>query len=232
MTVDIIILSHASTNNLFSLTQQTINSCVQSEEKIKFNIVVLEQNKERFYQNATTYHITEEFNYNRFMNKGISVTNNKYVCLCNNDLIFYQNWCSNIIAAMEKEKILSACPLCPKTQNANIINGPEVVYGYNNSQQMNGWCIILNRKLLKTIGELDEEFPFWFADNAYAEQLKAHGIKHALVRNSVVKHIRSSTLNSLPKERHNEITMGYAKKFIEKHPDNESAAFFKKHLRL
>lgn len=222
MTVDIIILSHAKTPELQQLTQNTVDSCNASETDIKFNILVLEQQDGVVYKDCTTGFIKGEFNYNAFMNKGISLTSHEYVCLCNNDLIFEKGWCSNIIASMKKHNLLSSCPTQKEFQ--------AIEYGYNNGHHMNGWCIMTNRKLYDIIGDIDTEFPFWFADNAYAEQLKKHNVKHAVVGYSVVKHLGSSTLKTLDENKHHEYTKGLIEKFIQKHPNNESAIYFKKAL--
>lgn len=221
MTVDIVILSHAKTQQLLELTQRTIDSCIASEKEIQFNILVLEQEPNVVYANCITGFTDAPFNYNQFMNKGISLTSNEYVCLCNNDLIFEKNWCSNLISAMKENNLLSACPAQKE--------GKGVSFGYNNNHQMLGWCIMCKRSLFEIIGDIDSEFVFWFADNIYAEQLKRFGVKHAVVLNSVVKHLGSSTLNTINETLHHEYTKGLIKKFIEKHPTNESAIYFKRH---
>lgn len=220
MTVDVIILSHAKSLALKQLTQKTVDSCIDSEKDIDFNIVVLEQASGVVYDNCITGFIQGEFNYNAFMNKGISMTGHEYVCLCNNDLIFNPEWATNLISAMKQHKLLSACPT-PKERNG-------VEFGYNNNHHMNGWCIMCDRKLFEIIGELDCEFPFWFADNEYAEQLKRFKVKHAVVNNSIVYHLGSSTLNTLESNLHHSYTKGLIEKFIAKHPTNESAIYFKK----
>lgn len=223
MTVDIIILSNGKDQRLREITQQAIDSCHASERDIYFYILVLEQQENVQYKNCLTGYIKGEFNYNKFLNVGIGLTANEYVCLCNNDLIFQQGWATALIREMNANKILSACPA------QRMKKGIE--YGYNNNHHMNGWCIMTNRKLYDIIGELDTEFPFWFADNAYAEQLKKHGVKHAVVHSSVVKHLGSTTLNTLEKDLHNEYTHGLIKKFIDKHPTNESAIHFAKLIK-
>jgi GT2 family glycosyltransferase len=228
MNIDVIILSNAKTQELMELTQSTIKSCLRSETEIGFNILVFEQMPGINYLSATTCHITEDFNYNRFMNYGIEQTDSPYVALCNNDLVFSEGWASNIIRAMKTFNLYSASPLCPDSTH----KGSKIVdFGYNNRHHMSGWCIMCDRRLFKIIGRIDEDFPFWFADNAYAEQLKKFNVKHALVRNSVVKHLGSSTLNTLDPTTHNEITRGYIRKFIAKYPNNESARFFRKQLQ-
>lgn len=223
MTVDIIILSNGKDQRLREITQQAVDSCHLSETDIWFNVLVLEQQENVQYKNCLTAYIQGQFNYNKFMNVGISFTGNEYVCLCNNDLIFYKGWATALIEAMKANDILSACPTQRQREG--------IEYGYNNNHHMNGWCIMTNRKLYDIIGDLDTEFPFWFADNAYAEQLKKHGVKHAVINTSVVRHLGSTTLNTLEKDLHNEYTHGLIKKFIDKHPTNESAIHFAKLIK-
>jgi len=226
MVVDIIILSFAKNNHLLQLTQQTIDTCLRSDPGINFNILVLEQSPAVTYTRATTHHITESFNYNRFMNIGIGMTSGEYVCLCNNDLLFQPRWCTNMLKAMESEHLLSASPLCPKTQGATFKTGPNIDYGYSNAKHLSGWCIFTDRFLYEIIGLIDEDFPFWFADNAYAEQLKKHNVKHALIRNSWVEHKGSRTLKTLEEQEYDAATNDLIAKFIAKYPENESAIWF------
>lgn len=217
--IDIIILSHARNQMLLELTQRTIDSCHASENDIKFNVLVLEQEPNTIYRDCLTGFTKGEFNYNAFMNLGISMTSNKYVCLCNNDLVFEKNWATNLIQAMKDNELLSACP----TQKERM---PLIEYGYNNNHHLNGWCIMCDRKLFDIIGEIDSEFAFWFADNIYSEQLKKQGVKHAVVNNSVVKHLGSTTLNGIEQSQRNKFTTDLVKRFIKRHPNNESAIFF------
>ena len=231
MTVDIILLSNAKTPTLRRTTEAAIESCHRSEQVIKFNILVIEQNMDDRpeYAGATTIYTDSPFNYNKFMNTGISLTQNQYVCLCNNDVIFRPLWATNILAAMMAYDILSASPLCPKSHWA-FKDGANVEFGYENGKHVAGWCIMTNRDLYKIIGGINDEFPFWFADNVYSEQLQQHGIRHALVRNSWVDHKGQSTLRTL--ENPDAMTVDYIKKFIEKYPENESAIFFAKQLNI
>lgn len=230
MKVDIVILSNAKDQQLKSITQQAINTCLASEKGIEFNIIVIEQTNAD-YTGATVHYDNSEFNYNRFMNKGIALGNAPYVAICNNDLIFKPEWCSVLIAAMQKHNLLSACPICPNVQPLRLPLTEDVYFGYRNSHEVSGWCIMMNREIFKIIGSLDEEFKFWFADNVYSEQLKRHGIKHACVTKSVVLHLGSKTLNTLDKEDKRALTSGLVDRFLKVHPDNESAKFFRKFKR-
>lgn len=232
MTVDIIILSFAKTQPLLQLTQRTIDSCHASEKDIEFNILVIEQTPGVVYANCKTHHLHDEFNYNRFMNIGIGMTSNPFVCLCNNDLLFHKGWCTNILKAMEENELLSASPYCPVNYGQNPIYkyGGAVCLGYKNHHHISGWCIMCDRRLFETIGPINEDFPFMFADNVYGEQLKAHGIRHGRVRNSLVTHLHSPTRKSTDAIAAREVAD--VRRFIAKYPDNESAVFFKKRLGM
>jgi GT2 family glycosyltransferase len=230
MKVDIVILSHGKTPELRGTTQNAINSCLSSESEIEFNIIVIEQEDTATYTRCQVYYDYDDFNYNRSMNRGIELGDAQYICLCNNDLIFYPNWCSILIDAMQKHELLSACPICPHVQKHRLSLKEEIYFGYRNSHEVSGWCIMINRDILKIIGKLDEEFPFWFADNVYSEQLKRHNIKHACVTKSVVEHLGSKTLNTLPQKEKDAITTNEAQRFVLRHPRNESAVYFKDRL--
>lgn len=228
MKIDVVILSHGKTPGLIATTQNAINSCLASETEIDFNIIVIEQQESVTYEGCQVHYDSSEFNYNKFMNKGIELGDAPYIALCNNDLDFKPQWASILIVAMQKHNLLSACPICPHVQPPRLPLTEDVYFGYRNSHEVSGWCIVINRDILKIIGKLDEEYPFWFADNVYSEQLKKHDIQHAVVSKSVVEHIRSKTLNTLDRQTHKNITTGLIEKFVEQYPENESAVWFKR----
>jgi GT2 family glycosyltransferase len=74
---------------------------------------------------------------------------------------------------------------------------------YGNGTFITGWCLTVKREIFKTI-TLNEEVNFWCSDNTYQDDLIKHGIKHALVRDSIVDHLGGVTLFSMtPKQIHN-----------------------------
>ena len=75
-----------------------------------------------------------------------------------------------------------------------FFGGLKVGYEVGIKGQLLGWCIIMDRVVMEKIGEFDCPVNFWYSDNVYAEQLKAAGIKHALVGNSRVRHFTSRSL--------------------------------------
>jgi len=132
-----------------------------------------------------------EFNYNKCLNLGFSVCNSKYVAFCNNDLYFDVNWAINAVSA----GYLSVSPTAKHTFKG-VVEGYTVGSSRKKQGQILGWCIIVDRVVMEMIGGFDTPVKFWYSDDVYAEQLKAAGIKHALVGNSRVKHFTSRSLNN------------------------------------
>lgn len=196
--MDIIILSNAHTPELKQLTEQTIESC-KTSDTVNFKFFIVEQQPVEYSE--LTLQQMGDFNYNRLMNFGIKQGNSEFIAMCNNDLLFHKGWASKITEAMNKHNLLSACPVCPNVQGNKYRQ--EIVYGYNIREQVSGWCIVIKRDLLKTIGEIKwhPELPFWYSDNIFMRQLQKHGIKHALVTNSIVTHIGSKTIHTKPNSR-------------------------------
>jgi GT2 family glycosyltransferase len=202
--IDIIILSYAQSEALKAITEECIDSLKASEdpEKIRFNIIVIEterNNKPFQYPGTTTVYPDEEFGYNRYMNIGIEMSSAKYVCLCNNDLIFNPSWATEILKAFNKYYGLSsaspACSLHHPKMGFELNNG--IYPGYRNHFEVAGWCLFMKREVLEVTGKLDENYKFWCADNDYANTLSALRIGHALISSSIVNHLEHQTINSI-----------------------------------
>ena len=116
----------------------------------------------------------------------------------------------------------SLSPACPRHCEAhNIPLSAFLKEGYEIRQQLFGWCIAVKRSMFDKIGGFDTGVNFWFSDNLYADQLKYHGIKHALVCDSLVDHVESYTLKTSSKmkeytwgqqQAYNKAKQRYAKK--------------------
>ena len=205
MEVDVIIISYAKNEEFKKITEDCVLSLISSESSIEFNVFIIESNRRESFLNLQKFkkvrviYPESEFGYNKYLNIGLNLGNSDYVCLCNNDLIFKKNWASALISAMEKNpNLLSASPYStvPHKTKFNLNVSDSIEYGYRIRRHLAGWCIFQKRKIYETIGQLDERFTFWYADNDYSETLKKRGILHGLVLNSVVEHIESKTINS------------------------------------
>lgn len=194
--IDIIILSFGKTEELRALTLNGIDSLLASEDPnaIEFNIIVIESNKSLApyqYPNSKTIYPNDNFGFNKFMNIGINVTCNDYICLCNNDLIYHKHWASEMLNFIKStEQVVITSPFCKQSHtNFSEIKKPtEGYFGY-----FAGHCFFTTRKTLKTIGILDEKIVFWYADMDLLEIMKKQNIPHYLVPDSKVTHLNSKS---------------------------------------
>ena len=220
--VDVIILSNTKDLSLYGLTQRTINTLRLSEQDYNFDIKVVETNAELLkdgfvYQGCNVVVPNVEFNYNKFLNDGLKHCSNDWIAVCNNDLIFTQHWFSNLMKFHQQHPDVKS--LAPYEPNWHIKRGmsadAEVYYGYRTSFEITGWCLIVHRDVITTCDLFDENFAFWYQDNDYAETIKHHQFKHALVCNSRVYHMVSGSHHLLEDNKHR-MTNGQRDVFVNK----------------
>ena len=210
--IDIIILSYAQTEELKQVTINCLNSLIASEDPrlIKFNIIVIESQKDLKpfqYDYGQTLYPDEAFGYNRYMNIGISITSSPYLCLCNNDLIFYPKWATEIADTFKVYPHLwSASPMCT-IHHTKLGARPNMglIAGYHERTEVSGWCLFFRRSMLSIIGQLDENFVFRHASHDYTHLLQVLGLTHVLVTSSIVDHLDHTTLNKQEPERWTEL---------------------------
>lgn len=214
MNLSVIILAMTTTKELFSMTSNCINSLLDSEQNIDMEILVIESNKEYFrsdfkYPDFVNVIIPDEdFNFHKFLNIGIKASKGDFVALCNNDLIFYKNWFSEILKVQAENPSIKSFSPSGKIDDFAFSKPFEI--GYKVRTHIMGWCIVAKREVFLRIGYLDETFDFNYADNDYAMTLKCQNIKHAIVFSSKVEHLERNKR----KEKEEDIGKGY-KKLIE-----------------
>jgi len=190
--IDIVFVTNSKNSYLWLMTRNAIRTATQDAGMEIDQVVVVEECLTAKPQPDTKMlYYDFEFNYNECLNLGFSVCKSKYVAFCNNDLYFERDWAKNAIAVI-KQGYLSVSPT-----SKHIFRG--IQEGYEIGKQLLGWCIIVDRSVMKRIGGFDTPVKFWFSDDVYGEQLKAAGIKHALVGNSRVKHLTSQSLTKVVK---------------------------------
>lgn len=202
MQIDIIIASRGE-KDLKQFTQNAIDSCHKSDD-IDFNILVIEQINGVQYSGATTINYDFPFNYNKCLNLGLSLTKNKYVCLCNNDLNFKDFWASNCIEAMKHTGCKTSSPFSTISIHAHKNRQcDKAIISHKVGHEFLGWCIMCDREIFDEIGIINENVEFWYSDNIFSEQLKKAGYEHCLVCNAIVDHVNmcSNTLNRLKSEQ-------------------------------
>jgi len=94
--VDVIILSNAANNTLRRMTQATVNGVMHTTEQ-PLNIIVMEQAPKVTYRDTVTITMQDEFNYNRFANRGAACGRAPWILVCNNDLLFHPGWLDELL---------------------------------------------------------------------------------------------------------------------------------------
>lgn len=204
-----IVLTKTSSEAIYKMTCDCITSLVKQANSQFFSVSIVIVESERdspFTYPAATRVIKpdEPFNFHRFLNIGIqSESMSDWYLLCNNDLLFLQNWLKEIELVIERRPDLgSLSPISPTCKeqkpyiNCSSSHNGSFVLGYDRRKQLSGWCIMVKRETLEKIGGLDERFNFYFADDDYALSLRRLNILHALVTRSSVIHLEDQKISS------------------------------------
>jgi GT2 family glycosyltransferase len=188
-------------------------------DKTEIPFIIFEQNRlaKHKYPNCTTIYKTEPFNFNKFCNDAIEMADTDLVLICNNDLVPENGWIEELVKSVNVSNLVvsSHDPLDQRQKGFT-----EDQRGYECGKHFSGWCFMFHKKAIQLIGAFDEDFPFWCADNAFLEQLRAVGIVPRLVYNSKVRHLGSRTLKSLHAKVQQELTRNQIKKFNRKYDQN------------
>jgi len=212
--IDVIIISYAYDTHKRRLTEQTIETLLESEsnEDFKFHIYVIESEKnvESYnYKNTITIKPNKKFGYHTYLNIGVSAGKSGWIALANNDLIFKKGWATAIINAKQKRpEIESFGTWCENFHvSKGVSKSPEIQYGYTNGIHITGWLIFLTRELYNKMNGLDENFSFWYCDDDYKMTLKKMEINHALITSSEVTHITSQTTIEMDAKSYHNMTI-------------------------
>lgn len=203
-THDVVILSLTKDSNTLKMTLNCIKSLRSSEPNVKFNVILIESNinSSHYYKDIADQVITPntKFNYNKFMNIGMEYTTSEWVSLCNNDLLFYENWATTIHNFHEDNPEYKSFGHWNDYNNWHQKRFPKLepfYEGYKIGYELTGWAITTKRDTFDIIN-LDDRVEFWFSDNIYADELQKHNIKHALIPNSRIIHYESVTARTIP----------------------------------
>lgn len=208
MEIDVICLANTQDENLHAITSRTLKTLHDSEKNCIFKVHLVETNVNTpyLYKGLITNRILpkEPFNYNRFINLCYPYIVCDWILIINNDLRFERGWFSKILEIHKKRPdIDSYSPKCPILYSKYFHNhflGTEQDYyeSYQVTEFLVGWCFVMNKRVWNAVYPWDEQFDLYYQDNDYAERIKELGIKHALVRDSIVVHLGSQTLGSTP----------------------------------
>lgn len=193
----LIVLANTVNDSIFEMNNECLNSFVNSADGIvSYDIILIEGNKKRIwnyiFKNLTIIYPEEEFNFHKFLNIGISIAKGNNYILSNNDVIYDKYWLKNLLDIRIKNKqYLSFSPLDPHSNRLkkSLIEQNDLIAGYEIQKHIAGWCLVLDKMVLKKIIKLDEKFDFYYADNDYSMMLRKFNIKHVLVTGSIAYHL-------------------------------------------
>ena len=201
--IDVICLTNTKNDELYKMTVNCLKSLHNSEDDYKFNVHLIESNNDSDYSfsdlSNNYYSPKIDFNYNKFLNLCNDFLNSEWIVIINNDLIFEKNWFSNIMNIHNLENdIKSFSPKDPYHFGKyfpGYFNDKNLthVLGYNISEHIHGWCLVLHKTVWDSIYPFDDTFHMYYQDNDYSETIKSKGFKHSLVRDSIVHHLGSKT---------------------------------------
>lgn len=204
MTVDVICLTKTSNRDLWVITDTAIDMLHDSEKNYQFKVHLVESENQPYsnYKNITNYiKPNESFNYNRFINLCKPYLTSDWVLIINNDIRFERGWFSKIVEVhSRRQDIESFSPKCPilysKYYRGHFVGTDEEYHeNYKVSEFLSGWCYVMKKRVFDIVYPWDEQFDLYYQDNDYAEKIKSLGIKHALVRDSIVSHLGSQTID-------------------------------------
>lgn len=199
--VDVICLTNTNSGESFDLTRRTIDSILNSEKKVNFNIILIDSyaNTKFNYKNVK-YHLkpTKDFNYNLFLNVANEYIKSEWVLVTNNDVRYEKNWLSEIIKVHNIDPTIESFSPKEMIYYSTIYgdhfgsdNDKEMDYwvNYKVSEGLLGWSLLMTKRVWDLVYPWDEDFDFYYQDNDYAKILESNNIKHALVRDSLTLHI-------------------------------------------
>lgn len=156
-------------------------------------------------------------------NKGIELSDSKYVVTLSNDVLVTKNWLRKLVAIMDKnsemgllspltDNIGSNCPrasmaisehnLLKRNEPYENINKLPSKFAYCDSN-VSMFCAMLRRQMIDKIGMLDERFTCYGNDDDYNDRMRHAGWKAAVALNCFVYHVHKITKDQIfsPEER-------------------------------
>jgi len=220
---DIDVILHAKTSNeeLYNMTLRTLWTLHDSEKQYNFKVHLVEDGNQSDYSKLITNYIqpNEQFNCNKFINICYPYITSDWVIIASNDVRFERGWFSKITEVHNKRPdIESFSPKCPilyaKFFDGHFLNTDNDYHeNYKVTEFMAGWCYVMKKRVFDLVYPWDEQFAFYFQDNDYSEKIKSLGIKHALVRDSIVTHLGSRTTGISNMDKFKEGELKFRKKW-------------------
>lgn len=161
--------------------------------------------------------------YAKGTNKGIELSDSRYVVALSNDVLVTKNWLKKLVEIMDKNPTIGLLsPLtdnigsnCPRASLAirehNLLRPDEPYENINKlpsrfaycDSNVSMFCAILRRQMIDKIGMLDERFTCYGNDDDYNDRVRHAEWKAAVALNCFVYHVHKITKDQIysPEER-------------------------------
>jgi GT2 family glycosyltransferase len=164
-------------------------------------------------------------------NAGLRLATGSRLMLLNNDVLVSDGWLDHMLSALNASKDTGL--VGPMTNyasgkqqiNESYTNLHEMAQLYRaryrgQTEQVNrliGFCLLMKREVLETIGLLDERFsPGHFEDDDYCYRARIAGYKLRIAKASFIFHYGSVSFGKQGDESHKQQVAKSRQKFIEK----------------
>ncbi len=198
MSLSVIILSYTLDDDIYQVNRRCIESLLDSElwDNGQLEILLIESYKQNPYSYDEKVKVLvpdEVFNFHRFFNIGLSQTQGEFIAFCNNDIVFTKGWFTAILEVKQKHpEFMCFSPLdrsYPLMGEDSLPSTNDYYIGWENKKHFAAWCFVWEREVFDIIGQFDEKFDFYCADDDELQTLRYYAIPNVVVTRSEVKHL-------------------------------------------
>lgn len=127
--------------------------------------------------------------FTKTVNDGIRQTKNEDICILNDDVNgFSPKWLTILHQALYSNPKYGIVGPSGKSSTPPTNSGKPGMRGIRIVDRLPFWCVLIRRKLLDTIGLLDEDFIHYGGDYYYCMQARKAGWRCIWVRGVYLKH--------------------------------------------
>lgn len=186
-----VMLANSADEKMIAMTSKAIEGYMATTEG---HLTLVETNSSMKWEEnkrLSVVYPNERFNYNRFLNYGFAncpIVQYDYFGVFNNDIVFEDGW----LEAAFKYEWNSFSPQSEGWFKHESV-GDGVYYGWETGRHFCGWAVVMDKDAFLTCYPFDERFEFWCQDDDMSMTLKAAGHKHALIGESKIRHLTSSS---------------------------------------
>lgn len=201
-------VDNGSTRENFELIKSAVETLTSGKTAcIDYKIFRFEENQ--FYARGT--------------NKGIELSDSRYIVTLSNDVTVTKGWLRKLVEIMDRnpdigllspltDNIGSNCPRASMAIPEHNLLAPGEPYEKVNKlpsrfaycdSNVSMFCALLRRKMVDEIGMLDERFTCYGNDDDYNDRIRQSGWKAAVALNCFVYHVHKITKDQIfsPEER-------------------------------